>query len=229
VSLLVVTSLATTAGFLAWTSRTDAGKATAPAAAPPRPQPAAEPAIDLDRALLDRARRGDGRAFRTIFERHGGAIRRFLGDLLRDTGAADEATQETFVRAHRSLERIADTAKLRPFLFGVARNVAHERMRASKREVPLDDDDGGALPQLGSAPSPEALLMQAEADRVLAAALAELPAERRAAVLLRIDHDLGYPEIAEAMGWSLQKVKNEIHRARLKMRAGILSYLGGEP
>jgi RNA polymerase sigma-70 factor (ECF subfamily) len=44
---------------------------------------------------------------------------------------------------------------------------------------------------------------------------------------MRIDHDLGYGEIAEAMGWTLQKVKNEIHRARLQLRARLATYLEG--
>jgi RNA polymerase sigma-70 factor (ECF subfamily) len=227
VSLLVVTALATTAGMLAWTP--PRGGSPRGTGGTPRVEPddRAEPLLDLDQALLERARRGDGRAFRTIFDRHGGAIRRFLGDLLRDTSAADEATQETFVRAHRGLARISDDAKLRGFLFGIARNVARERRRTGGREVALDDE-GDSAP-VDHAPSPETLMIAAEADRVLAAALADLPDERRAALLLRIDHDLGYPEIAEAMGWSLQKVKNEIHRARTRMRGRVLAYLGGEP
>jgi RNA polymerase sigma-70 factor (ECF subfamily) len=227
VSLLVVTALATTAGLLAWSRSPAPDK---PGAAPPAPTAAGTEPLDLDAILLERARGGDGKAFRTIFERHGGPIRRFLRDLLRDEAAADEATQETFVRAHRAFERLADGAKLRPFLFGIARNVSHERMRAGARETPLDDDEGGRHHGLaGAAPSPEALLMAVEADQVLAAALADLSTERRAALLMRLDHDLGYPEIAEAMGWSLQTVKNEIHRARTRMRGRILAYLEGQP
>jgi RNA polymerase sigma-70 factor (ECF subfamily) len=62
---------------------------------------------------------------------------------------------------------------------------------------------------------------------VLLVALADLSTERRAALLMRIDHDLGYGEIAEAMGWTLQKVKNEIHRARLQLRVRLATYLEG--
>jgi DNA-directed RNA polymerase specialized sigma24 family protein len=43
---------------------------------------------------------------------------------------------------------------------------------------------------------------------------------------MRLDHDLDYPEIAQAMGWALHKVKNEIHRARIGIRAALLEYLG---
>ena len=49
----------------------------------------------------------------------------------------------------------------------------------------------------------------------------------RAALVLRIDHGLAYEEIASLMGWSLQKVKNEIHRARLQLRASLAGYLEG--
>jgi RNA polymerase sigma-70 factor (ECF subfamily) len=60
---------------------------------------------------------------------------------------------------------------------------------------------------------------------MLEGALADLSEDRRAALLMRIDHGLGYGEIAAAMGWTLQKVKNEIHRARLQLRASLAGYL----
>ena len=67
-------------------------------------------------------------------------------------------------------------------------------------------------------------------DRELAVAfsqaLSELKPERRAALLMRVDHGLPYEEIAEAMGWSLPTVKNEIHRARLKLRQLMLPHVG---
>jgi RNA polymerase sigma-70 factor (ECF subfamily) len=63
---------------------------------------------------------------------------------------------------------------------------------------------------------------------MLAAALGELGEERRAALLLRIDHGLGYDEIAAQLGWPPAKVKNEIHRARLELRAVLGKYIGGK-
>jgi RNA polymerase sigma-70 factor (ECF subfamily) len=69
------------------------------------------------------------------------------------------------------------------------------------------------------------LLLSAESNRLLDDALRELGEERRAALLMRIDHGLGYGEIAAAMGWTLQKVKNEIHRARLQLRRSLSGYL----
>ena len=60
---------------------------------------------------------------------------------------------------------------------------------------------------------------------MLEGALEQLSADRRAALLMRLDHGLGYGDIAEAMGWPLQKVKNEIHRARLQLRERLAEYL----
>src|SRR6185312_7386673 len=61
--------------------------------------------------------------FRAVYDTHSRSVRRFLGDLLRDDTAADEATQETFVRAHARLSTLASGDKVLPWLFGIARNV----------------------------------------------------------------------------------------------------------
>ena len=177
-----------------------------------------------DPALLARARRGDAEAFRVIFRLHAPAVRRFLGNLCRDDSEADEATQETFVRAHAKLTTLRDDARLRGWLLGIARLVGLDALAARRREVPTAAPI--AQEQLDGF-TPESTLLSAEAEGVLAKALARLSAERRAALLLRLDHRLDYGDIAQAMGWPLHKVKNEIHRARLELRVAILPYLRG--
>ena len=174
--------------------------------------------------LLSRAQAGDAEAFRVIFDREAPGVRRFLGDLLRDDAAADEGTQETFVRAHQRLGTLQQAVKLQSWLFGIARMVFFENLRRKRREPPVPHEEPI---QIDRAPGPEAALLAGEADRVLDTALAALSEERRAALVLRLDHGLGYPEIAETMGWTLQKVKNEIHRARLQLRERLAAYLEG--
>jgi RNA polymerase sigma-70 factor (ECF subfamily) len=181
-----------------------------------------------DPALLALARGGDAEAFGMIFQRHAPAVRRFAGGVLRDGAAADEATQETFVRAHAKLSALRDGARLRGWLLGIARIVMLDARSQERREVPSADPLGADASAEEEA-SPERLFLSAEADAVLAAELAKLSRERRAAVILRVDQHLSYGEIAEAMGWPLQKVKNEIHRARLEIRAALLAYLKGNP
>lgn len=178
-----------------------------------------------DEALVARAQQGEPEAFRALFERHVTAVRRFLSDLLRHREAADDATQETFTRAHAQLERLTDRDRFKPWVFGIARNVAFEARRGKVHEVLGDEDEppDAVLPS----PDPEAALLDAELERHLTAALDALSAQRRAALLLRLDHGLAYEDIAQAMGWPLHTVKNEIHRARLSLRAALSPHLGG--
>ena len=179
---------------------------------------------DSDEELLSRARTGDAEAFRVIFDREAPGVRRFLGDLLRDDAAADEGTQETFVRAHQRLGTLEQAGKLQGWLFGIARMVFFEQLRRKRRDgPPLAPSEEPR--EIDRAPSPEAVLLSAESDRMLEGALADLSEDRRAALLMRIDHGLGYGEIAAAMGWTLQKVKNEIHRARLQLRQFLSRYV----
>lgn len=190
----------------------------------------AERPVSIEAALVRRARRGDARAFRQIFDRHAPRVRRFLRDLLRDAASADEATQETFVRAHRQLSKLRDDARLGPWLFGIARNVFRERSRERKKQQLHAELNEELLPEASGrfpAPSPRDQLLRAESESMLREALAELSPDRRAVLIMRIDHRLGYPEIAEAMQWSASKVKNEIHRARLQLRTALASYLRG--
>jgi RNA polymerase sigma-70 factor (ECF subfamily) len=178
-----------------------------------------------DEELLSRARAGDAEAFRVIFDREAPGVRRFLGDLLRDDAAADEGTQETFVRAHQKLGTLARSEKLQGWLIGIARMVFLEHLRRKRRDRPELAAPDVEPVQVDRAPSPEAALLGAEADKVLEGALGELSDDRRACLLMRLDHELGYDAIADAMGWPLQKVKNEIHRARLQLRARLAEYL----
>jgi RNA polymerase sigma-70 factor, ECF subfamily len=185
------------------------------------------PPVELERVLTERASAGDATAFRQIYDRQAPAVHRFLCDLLGDRSAADEATQETFVRAHAALTKagggVRDVDKLRPWLMGIARNVSFEAWRRIKKDGPMPAEES---PEVGEAPSPETMLLHREADRILARAMAALTPDRRAALLLHMDHGMPYADIATALGWSLAKVKVEIHRARQSLRAEVTKYLG---
>lgn len=186
-----------------------------------RPEGAISAPAPIESALVTRAQKGDGRAFRLIFERNAGPVRRFLRDLLGDDSAADEAMQETFVRAHGRLGTLRDSDKLQSWLLGIARLVSLEQLRGRRRHA----DEEAADEPVDEAPTPELALLGQEADRKLGEALEQLSEQRRAALLLRLDHNLGYDEIAEIMGWPLSKVKNEIHRARLQLRQFLSRYV----
>lgn len=190
---------------------------------------AATPEPNAERQLLARARRGEPTAFRALFEQHSPAVWRFLRDLSRDEAAADEATQETFVRAHARLSTLREETRLGSWLLGIARHVYLESRRGRTTATHLDITAEESEPLLEAAlpsPTPEDLLLDRELEGLLAQALGELGEDRRAALLLRIDHGLAYEDIAQVMGWSLPKVKNEIHRARLRLRERLAGHVG---
>ena len=180
-----------------------------------------------DESLVVRAQKGESQAFRALFERHVVAVRRFLRDLLRHRETADDATQETFARAHAQLQKLTDRDRFKPWVLGIARNVAFEARRVRQHET-LDDEDESTPTAVIPSPDPEAVLLDAELEKHFTEALGVLSPNRRAALLMRVDHGLAYEDIAAAFGWSIPTVKNEIHRARLKLRASLLPHLTGE-
>jgi RNA polymerase sigma-70 factor (ECF subfamily) len=172
----------------------------------------------------------DRAALEAIYGELAPRIHRFLRDLLGDATLATDATQETFIRAFRKVAELPPGTRLPPWVFGIARHVSLEFRRARGRfrrvvvESPeaVDED-----PHDEGARSPEAELLDREALAVVQRALDRLSEERRAALLLRLDHGLAYDDIAQLMSWSLAKVKVEIFRARETLRATLDEYRGG--
>lgn len=175
-----------------------------------------------DHVCVAAALAGDPGAFRVLFDRHAAAVRRFLRDLLRDEAHADEATQETFVRAHARLATLRDDQRLRPWLLGIARRVWLEEARRRRPRAELDE-------VVDPAPSPRGELLAAEQVRLFRAALGRLNAERRGVLLLQLDHWLSYDEIASVMGISPAQVRNELHRGRQELRAMLGPYFEEAP
>lgn len=161
--------------------------------------------------------------FSRLYETQAPRIHRFLRDLLFDATLAKDATQETFARSlhHASIWR--DETRAVPWLFGVARNVSLElrKERARRGRVMRDALEPHEEPRARECP--EADLVARDTARRLAAAMAKLSEDRRALLLLRLDHGLGYEQIAESMGFSLAKVKVELFRAREALRAELAS------
>src|SRR5215213_8945640 len=83
--------------------------------------------------LVTRVCHGDSDAFRLIFDRYSRPVISFIFDMVNDRALAEELTQETFVRAFRSIRSMREDTKLSTWLFGIARNVARESLRARVR------------------------------------------------------------------------------------------------
>lgn len=173
--------------------------------------------------------RDAGGAFRALYAQHGTRIHRFLSDLLGDKALAADAMQETFVRAFRHSGTFEEGRSIAPWLFGIARNVSLEMRRARHRarRIVGPSSDSTDVPEPRVIGSPESDLLGREAVRIVAAAVARLTEERRAMLLMRLDHGFSYDEIASSMGFSVAKVKVEIFRAREVLRETMADYENG--
>src|SRR5262245_48122011 len=176
--------------------------------------------------LIARARSGDEESFRLIFDRYARPVISFIYDMVGQRELAEELTQETFVRAHRNLMTLRDDTRLSTWLFGIAKNVARESLRARQRDdrrVGLDESPVASLKD--TAIPPEGQLLNKELNVVIHSALAGLDDDKRLVFSLKVFHQRSYEEIAEITGFSVAKLKTDLHRARAEMRKRIRPYL----
>ena len=177
--------------------------------------------------LVSRVCAGDAEAFRLIFERYSRPVISFIFDMVNDRSLAEELTQETFVRAFRAIRTMRRETKLSTWLFGIARNVARESLRARARAGNhLHLADKAVLDLSDDKPVPVEGVLNKELNEVIRRSLAALDEDKRLVFTLKVLHQCSYEEIAEITGSSIAKLKTDLHRARAEMRRRIGSYAG---
>jgi len=153
-----------------------------------------------------------------IYRRHAPAVLRFAWGLTGDRSRAEDIVSETFVRLLARPPKVATETAV-GYLLAIARSVHVSGWRRRRREVDL--------PAELRAEEPDPALRLDERDelqRVLAE-LAQLPEGERAALLLRVDHDLSYEEIGSVLEISAVAARVRVHRARVRL-AGVRSSQG---
>ena len=176
--------------------------------------------------LVARACEGDQEAFRLIFERYSRPLISFVYDQVGNRELAEELTQETFVRAYRGLHTLREETKLSTWLFGIAKNVARESLRARRRtNQHVDLDDKLVLNLSDRGPVPVKELLNKELNSVIQNSLAFLDEDKRLVFTLKVFQQCSYEEIAEITGFSIPKLKTDLHRARTEMRKRVGSYV----
>lgn len=187
----------------------------------------AETLMIKSQELIARVRSGDEEAFRLIFDRYARPLISFIYDMVGQRDLAEELAQETFVRAYRGIASLRDDTKLSTWLFGIAKNVARESLRSRLRDhnkVEMEDDGVAQLSDNDLLPDDQ--LLSKELNTVIHTALAGLDADKREVFTLKVFHQRSYEEIAEITGFSVAKLKTDLHRARAEMRRRIQPYLG---
>lgn len=165
-------------------------------------------ATDTD--LIERYLRGEMAAFDTLMRAHEDRVFAICLRMLRDREAALDATQETFVTVFRKADRFAGRSAFSTWLYRVAVNTCYDHARRAKRHM------AEALPE-GNDPADHSAgdqFTSVELRPDLEAALAALPDEFRAAVVLADVEGLGLQTVAEALGVPVGTVKSRVFRGR---------------
>lgn len=167
-----------------------------------------------DRLLVQRSTQGDEGAFRSLVEQHQDDVYNLALRYFGDGDAAEEITQDAFVRLYRALPDFRFDSTLSTWLHRVTVNLCRDRWRQgdrAKKEVSLEEVAfSRELPS--GRPSPERQLMTMETQQAVQRCLLSLPEEHREVVLLRYLNDLSYKEIADSLGVSAGTVASRLHR-----------------
>jgi RNA polymerase sigma-70 factor, ECF subfamily len=183
---------------------------------------AAVPMTWTDEELVARSKNGDTESFNQLVKRWERPIFALAYRTLGREEDARDVTQETFLRAFRSLAGFKGDAKFSSWLYRIALNLCRDWIRKDRRHPLVAVPEGVELEQLAAARGPsetiEDLAARAELSRGVAAAMAHLPAEQRTAIILKEYHSLTFQEIAELMNCPLSTVKTRVYQGLTSLR-----------
>lgn len=187
---------------------------------------AVDPEALHDERLIRAAQKGELASFNALVIRHERTVFNVCLRLLRDVGLAEDACQDTFVKAWTSVAAFRG-GLVRPWLLRIATNRCYDLLRARGRR-PADSLDAELYEiepewtsQAGAAEDPEVFAARAELSIHLERALASLPEDQRLAVILTDVQGYGYEDVATITGVALGTVKSRISRARARLRQSL--------
>ncbi len=175
-----------------------------------------------ERELLERAQMGDHQAFASIVQSYQRPVYNLCYRMLGDPEEAEDATQETFMRAYTHLEKYDPNRKFINWVFTIASNHCVDRLRKRKLVVSSLEDH----PYVEHIPTPDSnnphhLAEQRERADEIQRWIDQLPPEYRTPIVLLYWYNYSYEEIAEIMRLSVPAVKSRLHRARKRIAAMI--------
>lgn len=187
--------------------------------------------ILTDKNLIEKTKNGDNSAFEELVKKYEQKIYNLALRLTSNPEEAGDILQETFLKAYRSLNSFKGEANFSTWLYRIAMNIALMRKRKEKGKIfesldrILPTTEGELHKEIPDwSTNPEAEIENKEVRNILTNALASLPDDYRAVLVLRDIQNLSNKEVSEILKLSIPAVKSRLHRARLFLREEVSKY-----
>ena len=188
---------------------------------------------EIDQQLVERAQRGDKKAFELLVSKYQRKLARLLSRFIRDGAEVEDVTQEAFIKAYRALPTFRGDSAFYTWLYRIGINTAKNYLVAMGRRAPttteIDSEEAEGYEdgdQLRDLNTPENELASRQIAETVNQTLAELPEELRTAITLREIEGLSYEDIANIMNCPIGTVRSRIFRAREAIAAKLRPMLG---
>ncbi len=188
---------------------------------------------DDDVLLVRECLRGDNNAFCKLVDKYKVPVYNLAYRMLQSEEEAEDAFQEAFFKAYKSLDKYKLKYSFFTWLYTVTLNICRNRLKKKRRyfvfsiNEPLSDDNKLTWQIADTDMAPDVLLERRSDMSLINAAVQSLPDKYRAVIILRYLEDMPYQEIAEIVKLPLGTVKTQIHRGRRLMREYIKGERGG--
>jgi RNA polymerase sigma-70 factor (ECF subfamily) len=188
---------------------------------------------EIDQQLVERAQRGDKRAFELLVAKYQRKLGRLLSRFIRDGAEVEDVTQEAFIKAYRALPSFRGESAFYTWLYRIGINTAKNYLVAQGRRAPtttgFDSEDAENFEdgeQLRDVNTPENEMMSKQIASTVNETMEALPEELRTAIVLREIDGLSYEEIAAVMNCPIGTVRSRIFRARETIAERLRPMLG---
>lgn len=188
---------------------------------------------EVDQELVERAQKGDKRAFELLVMKYQRKLARLLSRMVRDQAEIEDITQESFIKAYRALPQFRGESAFYTWLYRIAVNTAKNYLVARGRRAPTTTEFSNEEAEgfedaelLRDIATPDAELQTKQIAAAVNKAVEALPEELRTAITLREIEGLSYEEIAQMMDCPIGTVRSRIFRAREAIAEKIRPMLG---